>query len=132
MKNRFSFFAAVCMAAVAVALVACDKDDARSVELTGRIASYYGVVHGEGAIKVLNVCSDGEWVHWPQVAGLDYEQGYEYEVRVRMDPRKDLEGMMDVMFGYDLTCLEVIGKVARHTDDCPLASWDEYLEGLEL
>jgi len=39
--------------------------------------------------------------------------------------------MMDVMFGYDLTCLEVIGKVARHTDDCPLASWDEYLEGRE-
>ena len=39
MKNRFSFFAAACMAAVAVALVACDKDDSRSVELTGRIAS---------------------------------------------------------------------------------------------
>jgi len=45
-----------------------------------------------------------------------------------MDYRGDLEGMADVLFPYDVACLEVIRKEVRHTDDCPSISWDEYAE----
>lgn len=106
----------------------CDrKDDDSSYESMGRIASYYGVAKGEGAFRVLNVWSGGAWIHWPTVSGLDYEEGYEYEVKVRIDRRRDLEGMMDVIFDYDVTCLEVVRKVKKQTDDCPLQSWDEFI-----
>ena len=128
MKTRFNLFAAACLTAVAVVFASCGKeDDTNSFETTGRIASYYGVAKGEGTVRVLNVFCDGRWGHWPDVRGLDYEEGYEYEVRVRIDRRKDLEGMMDVMFDYDVTCIEVLRKVAGQTDDCPLQSWDEFV-----
>ncbi len=128
MKSRFYLFAAACLTAVAVVFASCSKeDDAQSFETTGRIASYYGVAKGEGAVKVLNVFCDGRWSRWPEVKGLDYEEGYEYEVKVRIDRRRDLDGMMDVMFDYDVTCIEVLGKVAVQTDDCPLQSWDEFV-----
>ena len=82
-----------------MAIISCKKQaEHPSYELSARIASYYGGMAGEGIFKVLNACVDGKWEQWPQIKGLDYEEGYEYEERVRFDYNHDLEGMVDVMF----------------------------------
>ncbi len=107
-------------------LPACDRkdDDSNSYESMGRIASYYGVAKGEGAFRVLNVCSGGAWIHWPTVSGLDYEEGFEYEIKVRVEPVKN-----PPMGGssFTMSLIKVISKVEKQTDDCPLQSWDEFI-----
>lgn len=49
---------------------------------------------------------------------------------MRFDYNHDLEGMMDVMFPYSATLVELVGKAERATDDCPLPTYEEFLEGL--
>ena len=93
------------------AAISCRKQEEHpAYERTARIASYYGGMAGEGIFKVLNACVDGKWEQWPPINGLDYEEGYEYEVRVRFDYNRELEGMTDVMFPYSGTLLELVKK----------------------
>ena len=129
MKNTVLHIAIIALA-LATAISCKKQEEHPSYERTARIASYYGGMSGEGVFKVLNACVDGRWEHWPQIKGLDYEEGYEYEVRVRFDYNRELEGMMDVMFPYSATLVELVGKTERVTDDCPLPTYEEFLEGL--
>lgn len=129
MRNTVLRIAAIALA-LAAAVSCKTQEEHPSYERTARIASYYGGMAGEGIFKVLNACVDGKWEQWPQIKGLDYEEGYEYEVRVRFDYNHDLEGMMDVMFPYSATLVELVGKTERVTDDCPLPTYEEFLEGL--
>lgn len=104
----------------------CDKGE--SNEKTVKIASYYGFASsGNGLFKALNVCTDGKWEVWPMVEGLDYREGYEYEVEVRIEKRADLDGYLDVAFPYSVKCLKVVGKTQRESADCPLPAYEEGL-----
>lgn len=129
MRNTVLRIAAIALA-LAAAVSCKTQEEHPSYERTARIASYYGGKSGEGVFKVLNACVGGKWEQWPQIKGLGYEEGYEYEVRVRFDYNHDLEGMMDVMFPYSATLVELVGKTERVTDDCPLPTYEEFLEGL--
>lgn len=125
MKNTVLRIAIIVLALAAA--ISCRKQEEHpAYERTARIASYYGGMAGEGVFKVLNACVDGKWEQWPPINGLDYEEGYEYEVRVRFDYNRELEGMTDVMFPYSGTLLELVKKTECTTGDCPLPTYGEF------
>ena len=128
MKRTFLRIAIIALA-LATAISCKKQEEHPSYERTARIASYYGGMSGEGIFKVLNVCVDGRWEHWSEINGLDYEEGYEYEVHVRFDYNHDMEGMMDVTFPYSGTLVELVSKTQRTTDDCPLPTYEEFEKG---
>ncbi len=108
-------------------LVSCDKDDNRAYKMSMRIASYYGFsFDGEGVmpVRMLLGYSDGRWVPWDPIIGFDYEEGFEYEIKVRVEPVKN-----PPMGGssFTMSLIKIISKVEKHTDDCPLQSWDEFI-----
>lgn len=108
-------------------LTSCDKNDSQAYETKMRIASYYGFMFdGESGMPVVMLlgCNDGRWEPLYPIAGFDYEEGFEYEISVRVEPVNN-----PPMGGSNRTIslIEVIGKVEKQTDDCPLQSWDEFV-----
>ena len=92
-----------------------------------RVASYYGVMFdGESLmpLRMLLVYADGRWEPWYSIEGFDYEEGFEYEIKVRVKPVKN-----PPMGGSNRTMslIKVVSKVEKQTDDCPRQSWDEFI-----
>lgn len=121
MKNIFYYI----LAAVVI-FTSCDKDD-RAYNMSVRVASYYGVMFdGESSLprRMLLGYDGRRWVQRDPIEGFDYEEGFEYEIRVRVKPVKN-----PPMGGssHTMSLIKVVSKVEKHTDDCPLQSWDEFI-----
>ena len=105
----------------------CDKNDSQAYNTSMRIASYYGFTFdGESGMPIVRLlgCSDGKWETLSPISGFDYEEGFEYEISVRIEPVNN-----PPMGGSNRTMslIKVINKVEKQTDDCPLQSWDEFI-----
>ncbi len=106
-------------------LTACDKEDSFTLDM--RIASYYGFMFdGESSLPVKRLLGyrDGQWQPVDHIYGFDYEEGFEYKIKVRGRAIKN-----PPMGGssFTMSLIKVISKVEKQTDDCPLRSWDEFI-----
>ena len=114
----------ICILALLL-LSACDKENSFTLDM--RIASYYGFMFdGESSLphRMLLGYDGRRWEQRDPIEGFDYEEGFEYEIKVRVKSVKNppMGGSSRTM-----SLIKVVSKVEKQTDDCPLQSWDEFI-----
>ena len=114
----------ICVLALLL-LSACDKENSFTLDM--RIASYYGFMFdGESSLphRMLLGYDGRRWEQRDPIEGFDYEEGFEYEIKVRVKSVKNppMGGSSRTM-----SLIKVVSKVKKQTDDCPLQSWDEFI-----
>ena len=104
-------------------LCGCNNDDDLTREEVITVASETREI--TSAISNINVqlikgANDNNWKQVHGIGNLDYEEGYEYKIRVRITKNRYPKGAeVDYWYDESYTCIEVLSKMKKNSENMP-------------